>query len=519
MTKNNVLVWLVSVASTILCAPGSWAGQVETAATIQVKTNLVLVPVFVYRKDRMARTPAEESRCAYADGDTFYRLPLSKPYLPMACDEAVMRGLTAKDFRVFDDGVEQRIEGVTVEGWPVAVRDNLAWHLESSITPLGIWSSPDMGRSFPDPGLDQDFYLIAYVPPPKPTEGSCHNVEVKVARRNAPIFARDQYCAGQSASDPLFGTESGKQLERDLASAESTNMGLFLQSGSFYAGADAARVHITLGFEWKRLYREWSIRDWTRWARFGVMGVAYRKDRSIAARFSDLLYPSYWPTFGQDRKSLGEVLGGAAGPEITENVTSSFDLAWLPTRYDTQIDLPAGEYDLRVAISDGQNLGRAGAGLVVDNYDGKDLALSSVMLCNRFRDAHVAAVEAAAADFAPQYVPLVSKGIQVTPTGDTRFRAGEPLIPYFQIYEPLLVESPATAVQAHIRILDAKTGQLRDDFWVDAAPYEQAGKWATSVARQIATDKMAKGAYRLEVQASDSAGRTTAVRTATFTIE
>jgi hypothetical protein len=69
------------------------------------------------------------------------------------------------------------------------------------------------------------------------------------------------------------------------------------------------------------------------------------------------------------------------------------------------------------------------------------------------------------------------------------------------------------------RRVPIRSGLCATRYPLDAAPFEQPGKWTIPIARQIATDKMAKGAYRLEVQASDSAGRTTAVRTATFTIE
>ena len=89
---------------------------------------------------------------------------------------------------------------------------------------------------------------------------------------------------------------------------------------------------------------------------------------------------------------------------------------------------------LRVVLSDGKNFGRAEVPLNIEKYDKKELALSSVMLCKRIRDAHAAAVESSAANFAPQYVPLVTKGIQVTPTGDTRFKQGEPLYGYFELY-------------------------------------------------------------------------------------
>jgi len=62
--------------------------------------------------------------------------------------------------------------------------------------------------------------------------------------------------------------------------------------------------------------------------------------------------------------------------------------------------------------------------LIIEPYDGKQLALSSVALCKTLRSAAVAAKEAAQANFAPRYVPLVSKDILFSPTGDTTFTKG-----------------------------------------------------------------------------------------------
>ena len=47
----------------------------------------------------------------------------------------------------------------------------------------------------------------------------------------------------------------------------------------------------------------------------------------------------------------------------------------------------------------------------------------------------------------------------------------------------------------------------------------EAGKSVIPVSEQITTTKLAKGSYRIEVQASDSAGRSTPWRTATFNVE
>jgi hypothetical protein len=219
----------------------------------------------------------------------------------------------------------------------------------------------------------------------------------------------------------------------------------------------------------------------------------------------------------------------------------------IPTRYETQFDLPPGVYSLRIILSDRVRSGRvkslrtgAPAGdynfqvvvsdkfkfgrvqipLAVDRYDGKELALSSVLLCKRFGDVAVASKEEAAEYLAPLYVPLVSKGVQFEPAGDTSFHKGEPLFAYFEVYEPLLVSQPTTTVQTQLKITDVKTGELKVDTGSrSAADLIQPGKTVIPIAEQIAVNKLPKGSYRLEVQAADSAGKSTVWRAANFTVE
>jgi hypothetical protein len=79
-------------------------------------------------------------------------------------------------------------------------------------------------------------------------------------------------------------------------------------------------------------------------------------------------------------------------------------------------------------------------------------------------DAKVAAQEAAAVNLAPGYVPLVSKGLQFTPAAQTHFKSSDHLTAYFEVYEPLLADQPKTAVQAHLRIVNAQTGEVPFQF-------------------------------------------------------
>jgi hypothetical protein len=484
---------------------------------------MVIVPTFVFDKGGMGHASRGEQQCIKADTAAFKKLSPSQPYLPTDCYRANINNLTASNFHLFEDGVEQKIQAAPLERWNIVVRDNAtSWHLEDSDTPASRWSTPDLGGRF-NTDLHEYFYNLEYIPP-KSQPGRCHRIEVKVDRRGSVVFARNEYCTGQSPSDPLNGTQVSKQMEQDLASGKEGDIGLSLQAGYFYTGAETARVHIALEFPWNHLSHEWNPCDWTLRATIGVLGTAVAKDGSPAARFTDLMYPSYWPTFIIGRTAYLEavLVKGVyhTDPQSVEMKLSTKDRGWLPTRYETQLDLPPGQYDLRVILSDGTKFGRAEAPLSIDAYDGKQLGLSSVMLCKRLRDAHAAAAEEAAANFAPLYVPLVSKGVRFIPSGDTSFRAHEPLSAYFEIYEPLLAAQPATTVEAHLRILDAKTGAVMRDFPpVNVVAYEQPGSSTVPVTAQILFEELPAGSYRVEAQATDSAGRSTAVRTATFTIE
>jgi hypothetical protein len=183
--------------------------------------------------------------------------------------------------------------------------------------------------------------------------------------------------------------------------------------------------------------------------------------------------------------------------------------------------LPAGaEYGLRVLLSDGAKFGRALTPLVIDSYDEKQLAISSVVLSDHFRDAGAAAQEAAAVNLAPRYVPLVSQGLAFTPAAETRFTHKERVIAYFEVYEPLPGPQAKTAVRAEVRIVDAKTGESKVHFQaLEATSFERPGSTVLAFAGDLPVAKLSKGGYRVEAQATDSAGRKTLWRSATFTLD
>jgi hypothetical protein len=460
----------------------------------------------VFYKDRMSGVSRQQSQCEGATEVTFRRLPPDEAFVPPDCDDTVIRGLVAKNFRVLEDGVEQEPQDVTFEAMHhIDARDNLGDHMEWSETPAGKWSTVET-----PPGIVRGptlyLYRVAYRPT-QSAEGSCHRVEVKVDRPDAFVYARSQYCRVQHAPrDPLNRTPFGQHLESKASSGKQGKLGLSLQAGFFYTHTNLARVELVLDFPWNSLQRKW--RNGSLYATIGVMGLIYRKDGTLVARFSDFgCCPSDRPGFV-----------ATDGPHL--KAAPFLDAVLVPTRFETQIDLQPGEYNLQIVLSDGSKFGRAKAPLSIEGYDEKHLAISSVVLCNRFRNAAVAAKETSAFNLTPQYVPLVSKGVQFTPTGGTHIGKGEPLFAYFEVYEPVLGSAAATGVQTQVRLIDVTTGELKADTgWRSAVDWMQPGESVIPIADQIAVDKLPTGSYRLEVQATDSAGRNTAWRTANFTIQ
>jgi hypothetical protein len=481
------------------CLASTACGQNDDPFSIRVQSNLVLIHVEVFDQKKMDAATEVYKQCRIADWQRFDSLPFSVPFSASDCyHDIVIHDLHAKDFHVFQDGVEQRIDSVRLELEPrFSARDLLGFHGEWSQTPQAKWSTIDMGTSWEPIPLDY-FYQIGYVPA-HPESSKCSKVTVTVDHPHAAVYANDHYCyLDNPATDPLHGTKFGKQMERDLVSRKRARIPLSIQTGFFYTSTEVARVNIVLGFPWSQLSHSFSRLDLQ--ASIGVLGVAYKEDGTIAARFSDFACCT-------------------SGTRWMSNPQSASGN--LPSNYETQIDLRTGaKYQLRIVLSDGANFGRVVVPIVIDGNDGKQFAISSLFVCDRYRDARVAAEEAAGVNLAPQYVPLVSQGQQFTPASQTRFKSSAHVMAYFQVYQPVSGEQPRTDVKAYVRIVDARTGQKRVEFHPsDAKSGERPGARVLAFAGDLSIVQLPKGEYRVEAEATDSAGRSSAMRSATFTIE
>ncbi len=482
-TRSNAPICILWLWGAILFGFSQMTcAQMGTTGPIRVESKDVLVPVLVLDKKR-----ADQIRSM---GPGLFSLEARK------LTNVEVSDLTAKDFRIFDGGKEQKIERLTLQP------DSLIGFTAAGV---GKWVAPDPPDS--GPGLFTApphwvAYLIAYAQPPS-AKGSCHQIAVKVDRPDSLVYTRAGYCNwGNSAADPLGGTKLEDQMASILNLGKPSRVSLPLTTFSSFRDADDVVTNVVLGFP----ENSWRAFKCDKPPTMEVLGIAYAKHEGIAARFSDLENLGSLSFVGETIPNLAPITPGHCIDYV------------VPYQYETQIKLTPGEYTLRVAFKDGKKFGRAETAFVVPTFDKKRLAISDVTFSRRYRKVSSGPQDDTTV-LPGAYVPLVSKGFEVTPTADARFKKSEPLDFYFEVYAPQ-PEHPVGAIEAHLRIQDAKTGQVVKDLQpVDAAPYAKPGDPIIPVGGAIDISGLPSGSYRLEVQATDSVGNATTWRAADFTIE
>jgi len=487
------LLWSIAAAVCVLPLPS--ATQESVPKPIRVESHDVYVPVLVLDRKRIDQLQRMNP--------AFYAKQVAANSLDL--DSVAVRGLLPQNFRLFEDGLEQRIQSVTPETrFSRPIRDNAGVYEDFVGTGNGIWIAGGLPKDIAA-GMTLDVpewpgYLIAYVPPGAP-KGGCHKVAVKVDRKDSLVLGRTEYCDG---ADPLKGTQLGEAMQSALASGKESKIGLSLAEVGLFTNTSSARVQISVGFSPNRIRRIGT--ECYGLPEIRILGLIYAKDGSLAARFSDFMSRNFSPR-------------GQAMPLLLPNSTSPISCISGGPSYETQVYLDPGEYRLQVALMDGNRFGRAEIPFTVDDNDGKSLAISGVALARRYRET-TGEPDKMPTSLPVNYVPLLSKGFEVTPTSDTAFDKTKPLYFYVEAFEPPPAAPPPLTVQAHVRIVDAHTGEVKNDLKpLDAAPYARQGDPVIPIAGGINISNLPDGAYRLEVQATDSAGRSTPWRAAGFTVQ
>jgi VWFA-related protein len=334
-----------------------------------------------------------------------------------------------------------------------------------------------------------EHYLLGYSPEDS-EEGSCHSLKVKVEHGYS-VRSRTGYCNAKP-TDYLAGTTQGKSLESRVSAAGDGDIPTSFQAPFVYSSADTARVNLAMEIPTDKLSFQKSRGRMT--SDVNVLGVAYRPDGKVAARFSDTMKLE-----AADKKELAE-------------------LKERPAHYERQFEIAPGQYTLKVAFtSDDKHYGKSESPLVIDRHPLQDFGMSALVLSKEFH--RVAELDSGLdALLVQDQVPLIVDGYQIVPTGSNRYANSQRMFLFAEIYEPLLANLDADAKPAAVAfqfmVTNKKTGEK-----VASSDLKRLATKAQSpvvpFVTEIPISKLAAGSYQVEVKTLDSAGRSF-VRNAEF---
>lgn len=372
----------------------------------------------------------------------------------------------------------------------VAANQQVLYQLAEGTGGFVIVNSNDLLGGMQRIANDQSqYYVLSYTPPESP-EGSCHTLRVKVERGGTQVRARSGYC-NERPKDLLAGNPIEKQMETRASGEMAGNVAGTMEAPFFYTSPNTARVNLALGIPSNEMKFE-KVKG-KQHSAVNVLGIAYKPDGTIAARFSD--------TVDLDFDGKKEV------EEFQKQ----------PFHYENQFDVASGEYILKVVFSSGnESFGKLQLPLVIDPYDGKQLSMSGVALSNEM--ARVADLSTGLdSELLSDRKPLVVQGIQIVPSASNRFKKTDNAAVYAEIYAPLLSGPNPPQVGVELTVVDRKTGEKKVD--VASRATTQPGNSVAPLGLKLPVATLNPGSYRVELRALDSVGNSAKPRTADFEVE
>ena len=334
------------------------------------------------------------------------------------------------------------------------------------------------------------YYIVGYTPP-ESKEGDCHVLRVKVNRGGTNWRSRTGYCNSKSV-DILSGKPVEKTLETRATATAPGTIKASMAVPYFYASPDTARVYVAIetpatAFKFEKVKGKMH-------SELNVLGIVYRANAAVAARFSDTVKLDF-----EDKKEV---------EKFQEKLY----------HYENQFDVAAGQYTMKVAFTaGGEDFGKLETPLNIDPYDGKMFTMSALALSGVFHK--VADVEANMdTALLEGRSPLVAQGYQFNPTGTSSFKATDNAAMYFEVYDPKMEDEKPPQLQVVLKVLDRKDGSPK----VDSGPvavdnFVRKGNPVVPIGLKLPLQGLTPGAYRLEIAAVDSAGRSM-VRSADFDV-
>jgi hypothetical protein len=336
-----------------------------------------------------------------------------------------------------------------------------------------------------------EYYFLGYSPVDSP-DGSCHTLRVKANRGGLNVRARTGYCTSKPV-DVLAGKPIEKDLEAHATGSVAGGMGGSLEAPFFYTSPNEARVNVTM--EIPSASVQFSKEKGKYHSDVNVLGIAYRPDGSVGARFSDIV------TLDFEKDELKQFLKN-------------------PMRYDNQFPIAPGKYRLDVVLSaGGQDFGKYETPLAIDPYDGKTFSLSGVALSNQIQPLGGigGSVEA---ELLADRTPLVTQGMEIVPSGSNHFKKSDSVALYAQVYDPDLASPNPAGLQVVYQVVDTKTGQtVFSTGGLDVGKFVEKGNPVVPLGLRVPVDQFPPGVYRLDMQAVDVDGTRTPMRSVQFSAE
>ncbi len=198
--------------------------------------------------------------------------------------------LRQEDFQLFDRGKKQTIETFSVEK-PALNAEEVQDAVLSTNEMLGLPIRVNTQYFMVDKTNAEmdEYYLLGYAPPHPGQDGACHKIQVKVDRSGAEVRARNGY-SEPKGPDLLAGKTEGVTLEAKATNSEAGEIPLTLRVPYFYVRPGVARVDLALSIPGSAIDFEKQKGNFQ--SQIDVMGIAYRDDNSVAARFSDTVIAS-----------------------------------------------------------------------------------------------------------------------------------------------------------------------------------------------------------------------------------
>ncbi|HEY6291995.1 MAG TPA: VWA domain-containing protein [Terriglobia bacterium] len=384
------------------------------------------------------------------------------------------------------------IPNANIPAFPTSatVNQDVLYALASGTGGFPIFNTNDLAG-----GLDKiaqelnEYYVLGYVPSGLSHDGSYHGIKVKLETKGLEVRARNGYYDTKGV-DALAGKPEAKTLEAQLAGSQPGSAQMSAEASYFYAGADDAVVNVALAVPGDALKFEKDQKEFK--SEVSILGAAYRPDGTVAARFSDSRSLSF------DKKDM---------KDFTQQ---SFN-------YHTGFEIAPGQYTLKVIVSTGANsFAKQELPITVRPYNGNQFSISGVVLSDQIHRVQDSAVSLNEALLEDQKV-FVAQNYQFQPSADNRFKAGQPLALYVEIYEPAMAAGKPD-VQIQYEVINRKTNEQVAGTSAAVSNFGKPGNPVIPVGIPVKIENAQPGDYEIEILASDSAGNRTPVQRASFTL-